>query len=108
MSEHLRKHFNQPIANRSITDASPGYFSLTMENDIKMEVTSTRRAGIERFTFPAAVKPYFVMDLSNDLPMSWGGGEMNIFPNNGTIQFGGRWKPRYILVPAKIFIVGQH
>lgn len=78
-------------------DASPGYFALTLENDIKMEATSTRRAGIERFTFPTGVKPYFVMDLSNDLPASWGGGVMDIFPDNGTIQFGGRWKPRLVL-----------
>ncbi|KAI0277382.1 hypothetical protein BGY98DRAFT_623065 [Russula aff. rugulosa BPL654] len=29
-------------------DASPGYFSLTLNNSIRMEATSTRRAGLER------------------------------------------------------------
>ncbi|KAF8318019.1 glycoside hydrolase family 92 protein [Clavulina sp. PMI_390] len=81
---------------KSYTDyAHPGYFGQTLENDIKIEATSTRRGGIERFTFPAGVKPYFVMDLSNDLPASFGGGVMDIFPDNGTIQFGGQWKPSF-------------
>lgn len=31
-------------------DASPGYFAQTLDNGIKMEATSTRRAGLERFT----------------------------------------------------------
>ena len=53
-----------------LEDASPGYFTSTLDNDIKMEATSTRRAGVERFTFPKGSKPYFVLDLSNDLPAS--------------------------------------
>jgi len=43
------------------SEASPGYFAQTMDNDIKMEATSTRRAGLERFTFPEGSKPYFVL-----------------------------------------------
>lgn len=61
-----------------------------------MEATSTRRAGVERFNFPAGVKPYLVIDLTNDLSGSWGGGVMDIFPSNGTIQLGGRWHPRLV------------
>ena len=33
-----------------------------------MEATSTRRAGLERFTFPQGWKPYFVIDLANESP----------------------------------------
>ena len=51
-------------------DAAPGYFTSTLNNDIKMEATSTRRAGLELFTFPKGSKPYFVLDLANDLPAS--------------------------------------
>ncbi|KAJ3981405.1 glycoside hydrolase family 92 protein [Lentinula detonsa] len=72
-------------------DASPGYFSQTLDNEIKMEATSTRRAGLERFTFPKGSKPYFVLDLSNDLPDSFVGGTMNIDPQQGRITIGGRW-----------------
>ena len=52
-------------ANTRFTDAYPGYFSLTLDNDIQMEATSTRRAGLERFTFPKGSTPYFVLDLAN-------------------------------------------
>ena len=75
-------------------DAYPGYFSLTLDNEIKMEATSTRRAGLERFTFPSGSKPYFVIDLANDLPGSFSGGEMHIDPSQGRIRIGGRWRSR--------------
>ena len=75
-------------------DAYPGYFSLTLDNEIKMEATSTRRAGLERFTFPSGSKPYFVIDLANDLLASFAGGEMDIDPDQGRIRIGGHWSPR--------------
>ncbi|KAG5641847.1 hypothetical protein DXG03_004106 [Asterophora parasitica] len=73
------------------SDASPGYFAQTLDNDIKMEATPTRRAGLERFTFPVGSKPYFVLDLANDLPVSFAGGMLNIDPDKGRITIGGRW-----------------
>ncbi|KAL0956653.1 hypothetical protein HGRIS_002785 [Hohenbuehelia grisea] len=72
-------------------DASPGYFAQTLDNNIKMEATATRRAGLERFTFPANSKPYFVLDLANDLPNSFAGGTLDIDPTKGRITIGGRW-----------------
>ncbi|KAH9946931.1 glycoside hydrolase family 92 protein [Amylocystis lapponica] len=72
-------------------EAYPGYFALTLDNDIKMEATSTRRAGLERFTFPSGTKPYFVLDLANDLPASFAGGTLNIYPDSGRITIGGYW-----------------
>ena len=76
------------------SDASPGYFALTLNNEIKMEATSTRRAGLERFTFPSGSKPYFVLDLANDLPASFAGGQMNFDPEAGRVTIGGLWEPR--------------
>ncbi|KAI0267212.1 glycoside hydrolase family 92 protein [Russula aff. rugulosa BPL654] len=72
-------------------DASPGYFSLTLNNSIRMEATSTRRAGLERFTFPNGNTPFFTLDLSNDLPNSFKGGNMTIDPEAGRITIGGFW-----------------
>ncbi|OBZ71008.1 hypothetical protein A0H81_09134 [Grifola frondosa] len=72
-------------------DASPGYFAQTLDNGIMMEATSTRRAGLERFTFPKGSKPYFVLDLANDLPASFAGGRMDIDPDLGRITLGGLW-----------------
>lgn len=78
-------------------DGSPGYFAQTLDNGIKIEATSTRRAGLERFTFPQqSSKPYFVLDLANDLPASFAGGRLDIDPEKGRITLGGRWGSRYI------------
>lgn len=80
---------------KPIIDAFPGYFSQTLDNNIQMEATSTRRAGLERFTFPKGTKkPYFVLDLSNDLPGSFAGGVMDIDPDLGRVTLGGHWSPR--------------
>ncbi|TFY63838.1 hypothetical protein EVG20_g6155 [Dentipellis fragilis] len=81
--ERLRKN--------NTDDASPGYFALTLDNDIKMEATSTRLAGLERFTFPKKSTPYFTLDLANDLPSSFDGGTMDIDPKAGRITIGGQW-----------------
>ncbi|KAG5638061.1 hypothetical protein H0H81_002095 [Sphagnurus paluster] len=75
----------------SYLDASPGYFAQTLDNNIKIEATATRRAGLERFTFPVGSKPYFVLDLSNDLPATFAGGTLDIDPEQGRITIGGRW-----------------
>jgi hypothetical protein len=75
-------------------DASPGYFSLTLNNSIRMEATSTRRAGLERFTFPKDNTPFFTLDLSNDLPHSFKGGNLTIDPKAGRITIGGFWGSR--------------
>jgi hypothetical protein len=61
-----------------------------------MEATSTRRAGLERFTFPKKSKPYFVLDLANDLPGTFAGGSMNIDPGQGRITLSGKWSTRYV------------
>src|SRR6266852_9875771 len=81
-------------------DASPGYFSLTLNNSIRMEATSTRRAGLERFTFPEGTRtPFFTLDLANDLPRSFKGGNMTIDPTAGRITIGGFWGSRYVTKP---------
>lgn len=69
---------------------------MTLDNDIRMEATATRRAGLERFTFPSRSKPYFALDLANDLPVSFAGGELNIDPNKGRITLGGTWGSRSV------------
>ncbi|KAH9484970.1 putative secreted glycosidase [Psilocybe cubensis] len=81
----------QRLRKNNTDDASPGYFSLTLDNNIKMEATATRRAGLERFTFPSGSKPYFVLDLANDLPASFNGGNMTIDPEKGRVTIGGSW-----------------
>jgi hypothetical protein len=84
--QRLRKNFTD--------DAAPGYFSLTLDNDVQLEATSTRRAGLERFTFPdstASDPHFFVLDMTNDLPASFKGGSMDIDAQNGRVTIGGFW-----------------
>lgn len=81
---------------RCYADASPGYFSLTLNNSIQMEATATRRAGLERFTFPTGSTPYFVLDLASDLPASFAGGNLTIDPELGRVMIGGHWGSRYV------------
>ncbi|EAU91164.2 glycosyl hydrolase [Coprinopsis cinerea okayama7 len=86
-SLNARQRLRKPFTD----DGAPGYFTLTLDNDIKMEATATRRAGLERFTFPPNTKPYFVLDMANDLPASFAGGELLIHPDEGRITIGGRY-----------------
>ncbi|KAJ3572733.1 hypothetical protein NP233_g2897 [Leucocoprinus birnbaumii] len=75
--------------------ASPGYFTTTFVNGIKLETTSTRRAGLIRFTFPASsTSRHVVVDLANDLQRSFHGGEMNI-TRNGRVQLQGTYLQSY-------------
>ena len=77
---------------------------MTLNNSIKMEATATRRAGLERFTFPSGSKPYFVLDLANDLPVSFKGGHLTIDPDKGRITIGGRWGSRFdMIIPIILF-----
>ncbi|ESK84677.1 glycoside hydrolase family 92 protein [Moniliophthora roreri MCA 2997] len=79
----------QRLRQLNTDDAYPGYFAQTIDNGIKIEATSTRRAGIERFTFPNASKPYFVIDMTNDLGNTFSGGSLRIDPHKGRINVGG-------------------
>ncbi|EGG07512.1 family 92 glycoside hydrolase, partial [Melampsora larici-populina 98AG31] len=79
-------------------EAAPGYFSSTLKDPmIKLEATSTRRAGLERFTFEpdSGQKAYFVLDLAHDISLTFEGGQMEIDPKKGRIKLGGRWGPSF-------------
>jgi hypothetical protein len=78
--------------------ATPGYFSTTLNNSLRMEGTTTRRAGLMRYTFPSsamekqnAKNPALVLDWTNDLPGTFRGGEMSIDPEKGRITMNGTY-----------------
>lgn len=67
--------------------ATPGYFTTTFVNGIKLEATSTRRAGLIQFTYPADLNGTFVVvDLTNDLQRSFEGGSMDIEDTRVTLS----------------------
>lgn len=76
--------------------ASPGYFTLTLNNSIKMEATSTRRAGLIRYTFPGStleggLLPHIVQDWTNDAPGTFRGGNIDFDTEQGRIKINGSW-----------------
>lgn len=80
--------------------ASPGRFSLTLNNSIEMEATATRRAGLVRYTFPAdtlagGLQPHIVQDWTNDLPGTFQGGTVDFDRAEGRIQINGSWRSSF-------------
>ncbi|KAJ7750399.1 glycosyl hydrolase family 92-domain-containing protein [Mycena maculata] len=74
--------------------ATPGYFTSTFVNNIKLETTSTRRAGLIRFTYPTTGPNFVVIDLTNDLGRSFSGGTLSIAPA-GRVQLSGTFLQSY-------------
>ncbi|KAG6856684.1 hypothetical protein H0H87_001899 [Tephrocybe sp. NHM501043] len=78
--------------------ARPGYFTTTFVNGIQIEATSTRRAGLIRFSYPAtnSANPinHLVVDLTNDLQRSFEGGTISVSPS-GRVELGGIFLQSY-------------
>ncbi len=67
--------------------ASPGYFTTKFVNGIQLETTSTRRAGLIRFTYPEGNSVnHVVVDLTNDLQRSFEGGGLSIADGRITLH----------------------
>ncbi|CAD6961311.1 unnamed protein product [Tilletia controversa] len=77
--------------------AYPGYFTTTLNNSITMETTTTRRAGLQRYTFDqntlasAQSLPHLVLDWTRDNPNSWAGGTIDFDYDKGRIMMNGSW-----------------
>lgn len=53
----------QPAKFQTSTEtASPGEYSVTLDNGVGVQLGATERTGIARFTYPAADKGYFSLD----------------------------------------------
>jgi hypothetical protein len=71
--------------------ARPGYFTTKFVNNIQTETTSTRRAGLIRFTYPlvpASPINHVVVDLTNDLGRSFEGGSIAV-SSSGRVKLSG-------------------
>ncbi|KAK7436692.1 hypothetical protein VKT23_018947 [Stygiomarasmius scandens] len=75
--------------------ATPGYFTTKFTNDIQIETTSTRRAGLIRFTFPETSQSnHVVVDLAHDLGRSFSGGTISM-NSNGRVELSGIYLQSY-------------
>lgn len=48
--------------------ASVGYYSTSMSNGVRAEMSASQHAGIMQYTYPAASDKYILVDLSHYLP----------------------------------------
>ncbi|KAI9842899.1 MAG: hypothetical protein M1837_006731 [Sclerophora amabilis] len=81
------------------TEAHPGYFGLTLNNDICAQTTVTNHTAIYRFTFPPSgnatrVSPLILVDL-NDLPLSRKNGTASVDPLTGRLTGNGTFSPSF-------------
>ncbi|EEB97892.1 hypothetical protein MPER_02694, partial [Moniliophthora perniciosa FA553] len=66
--------------------ASPGYFSTNLSNSIRVELASTRRTALHRYTFPAeSITPRIFLDVTNDGQISGIDPTMVIDPETGRL-----------------------
>lgn len=75
--------------------AAPGYFSSNLSTGIRVELTSTRRTGLHRYTFPpGTVEPRMVVDITDDGQMSSTFPVMTLDPSTarvtGQAEFAGK------------------
>ena len=65
--------------------ASPGYYTVLLKDEnIKVELTSTQRAGFHRYTFPKAENSRIILDLGHQIGNNSSGelSELKILENN--------------------------
>jgi putative alpha-1,2-mannosidase len=79
--------------------ARPGYFGLTLESGIKVDMTVSERAALFRFTFPSSAgsgnaSPLILLDLT-DLWDSRQNASIAIDPENGRILANGTFLPSF-------------
>ena len=82
--------------------AKPGYFDITLKNNIRTEMTVTNHTALYRFTFPdtptvtnATLSPHILVELA-DLPQTYrGGGNLTVYPKNGRITGSGSFEPSF-------------
>jgi putative alpha-1,2-mannosidase len=85
-----RKVLRKVLSNGLPDDAaSPGYFSTNLTNNIRVELTATRRTALQRYTFPAGTtNPRILVDITNDGQKSSTNPEMTIDPDTARVVGG--------------------
>ena len=66
--------------------ASPGYYRVLFDNGIDVEITTTLRAAIFRFTFPDGVDPVVLADAEHALSGSTTGSRCQLDAASGTMD----------------------
>ncbi|MCC6452533.1 MAG: GH92 family glycosyl hydrolase, partial [Acidobacteria bacterium] len=59
----LVEQYSTKKFSHSNETASPGYYSVKMSDDVLVELTSTARVGLQRYTFPRSSEAFVYLDL---------------------------------------------
>ncbi|KAI0365413.1 glycoside hydrolase family 92 protein [Pilatotrama ljubarskyi] len=92
-----RKVLRKVLPDGSPDDAAePGYFSSNLSTGIRVELTSTRRAALHRYTFPKGTKfPRLVVDITNDGQMSSTDPSMDLDPDTARVTGGAHFEASF-------------
>ncbi|KAL6706311.1 hypothetical protein ACN47E_005601 [Coniothyrium glycines] len=81
--------------------AKPGYFDITLENNIRTEMTVTNHTALYRITFPEApvtpnttYSPHILVELT-DLPQTRSESNITVNAESGRITGSGRFSPSF-------------
>jgi putative alpha-1,2-mannosidase len=81
--------------------AKPGYFDITLTNNIRTEMTVTNRTALYRISFPetpatpnTTLNPHILVELS-DLPNTRSEANITVYANTGRITGGGIFSPSF-------------
>ncbi|TBU25783.1 glycoside hydrolase family 92 protein [Dichomitus squalens] len=88
-----RKVLRKVLDDGSPDDAGePGYFASNLSTGIRVELTSTRRTALHRYTFPAKTEfPRIVVDITNDGQQSSTDPTMELDETTGRVKGGARF-----------------
>lgn len=82
-------------------NARPGYFDITLNSNIRTEMTVTNHTALYRFTFPekpasanTTLNPHFLVELT-DLPKTVSETNITVYPDSGRIIGGGKFSPSF-------------
>lgn len=77
--------------------ATPGYFGLTLENKVAVEMTTTRRTALFNFRFPTGEpgNPLLLLDLTDMSDSRQDNGTIEIDSKTGRMKGSGVFKPSF-------------
>lgn len=88
-----------PYVNDSVK-TSPGYFGITLENNVSVEMTVTNHTALYHFTFPEStpdgspISPLMILDLT-DLYNSRQNASISVDPGSGRMMGNGTFLPSF-------------
>jgi hypothetical protein len=75
--------------------ASPGYFALSLESDVDVEMTAAQHTSLFRFTFPEDSNPLILLDLSDLSDSRQDNASISIDEYSGRMTGSGRFLPSF-------------